>query len=497
MKILRGLYIFFFIGICFSLFVLMPFSKSDMKVEKREASGFPKIKKEDGKLNMDYFDELTDYFTDNFAFRQELATADAIWKSKLLGSSNNQKAVVGKNEWLYFNGSLNDYLGRELLNEREVYAASKTISLMQEYTESKNCSFIFTVAPNKNTLYPKNMPDNYLAAEGDTNIEHLRDQMNKTQVNSVDGTPEAINYVDLQEAFLSQDKVLYHKWDSHWNNEGATFACDKLLTSIGKEHYDYMNEPYTIEKNHKGDLWQLIYPSWNKMDENVIYQKEHEYTYVNPVESVEDMFIMTSCPGKDGSVVMFRDSFGNALLPYVADEYGNGLFLKGMPLNVKQVELSGATTLIYEVVERNIPNIIAYLPVMDAPYRGDDIGQIVYEATGEDASAMTDVTDVTDSNTTMEYEDKVQQLVVYGKIDPEYVETDSDIFIKLTKPDGTESYFEATPASYEKREDGDDLSDYYGAYLNKEDAPSGSTAEVLISKNGGIYTTKKIVLEYN
>nr|MCR4845945.1 hypothetical protein [Eubacterium sp.] len=105
--------------------------------------------------------------------------------------------------------------------------------------------------------------------------------------------------------------------------------------------------------------------------------------------------------------------------------------------------------------------------------------------------------DVTDSDTTMEYEDKVQQLVVYGKIDPEYVETDSDIFIKLTKPDGTESFFEATPASYEKREDGDDLSDYYGAYLNKEDAPSGSTAEVLISKNGGIYTTKKIVLEYN
>ena len=34
---------------------------------------------------------------------------------------------------------------------------------------------------------------------------------------------------------------------------------------------------YTIEKNHKGDLWQLIYPSWNKMDENVIYQKEHEF----------------------------------------------------------------------------------------------------------------------------------------------------------------------------------------------------------------------------
>ena len=493
MKVLRFLYIFFFIGICFSLFILMPFSKSDMDVEKRVASTFPKIKKDNGKLNMDYFDEVTDYFTDNFAFRQELATVDAVWKSKLLGTSNNQKAIVGKNDWLYFNGSLNDYFGRDVLNEREIYAASKTISLMQEYTESKNCSFVFTVAPNKNTLYPENMPGNYLATEEDTNIELLRDSMVDMPVYKDGVESEDINYVDLQDAFLSQDKVLYHKWDSHWNNEGATLACDRILSSVGKDHYDYTNEPYTIQKNHKGDLWQLIYPSWDKMDENVIYEKQHDYTYVNPVESVEDMFIMTSCPGKDGSVVMFRDSFGNALLPYVADEYGTGLFMKGMPLNVKQIESSGATTLIYEVVERNIPNIIAYLPVMDAPYRGDSLSVVA----GDDALDESAIKDVTDSDSKMDFEDKGQQLVVYGGLDSDYIEKDSDIYIKVTKPDGIVSYYEATPASYEKREDGDDLSFYYGAYLNKEDVPSGSTAEVICSKEDGFYTAKNVVLEYN
>ena len=458
-----------------------------MAVEKRQATTFPKMKTEDGKLNMDYFDQVTDYFSDNFAFRQELANADAILKSKLFKTSNIEKAIVGKNEWIYFNGSLNDYFGRDMLNDREIYASAKTIALMQEYTESKGCSYIFTVAPNKNTLYPENMPDNYLAAEGDTNIEHLRDKL--AEMRTPDG--QEINYVDLQKTFLEQDHVMYHKWDTHWNNEGAALACDQLLGSVGKDHYDYSNEPYTIEKNHKGDIWEMLYPTWNKMDENVIYQKEHTYTYVNPVESVEDMYIATACEGKEGSVVMFRDSFGNALLPYVADEYGTGLFLKGMPLNVKQVELSGANTLIYEVVERNIPNIIAYLPVMDAPFRGEDISEL-----GK-GDAVIDVTAETSDKTTMEYEDKVQQLVIYGQVDSDYVETDSDIYIKLTKPDGTTAFYEATPASYEKREDGDDLSFYYGAYLNKELVPSGTTAEVMISKNDGIYTTKKIVLEYN
>ena len=59
MKILRGLYIFFFIGICFSLFVLMPFSKSDMKGEKREAccppdrdEGFFNVIKQSGTTGM-------------------------------------------------------------------------------------------------------------------------------------------------------------------------------------------------------------------------------------------------------------------------------------------------------------------------------------------------------------------------------------------------------------------------------------------------------------
>ncbi len=478
MKIFRIIYITFFVVICFSLFILMPLSHSDMSVEKREAAGLPAIRTEDGKLNMSFFDELTDYFSDNFAFRQELATADAVMKSKLFHTSNNEKAVVGKNEWLYFNGSLDDYFGRNLLNEREIYAAAKTVSLMQEYAQSRGCDYIFTVAPNKNTLYPDNMPANYIPAEGDTNIEHLRDELAKT----VTFSGNKVNYVDLQGTFLAQDKILYHKWDSHWNNEGAVLAMNTLLGSVGKEHYDYKDEAYSIEANHSGDIWQLIYPTWNKKDENVIYARPHSYTYVNPVESVEDMFIVTSCADKEGNVLMFRDSFGNALLPYIADEYANGIFLKGMPLNVKQIETSGTSTLIFEIVERNIPNIIAYLPVMDAPLR--------------DLSSA-EIQSVAETGSTIEYEDKVNQYVIYGSVDPEYVDTDTDIFIRITTASGNVSCYEATPGAYIKPEEGEDMSFNYGAYISKDSIGEDFTVELLSGKNNDIFCTKSLNIVYN
>ncbi|MCR5214439.1 MAG: hypothetical protein K6E10_08465 [Eubacterium sp.] len=477
MKIFRTIYIALFVMICFSLFLLMPLSHSDMSVEKREAASLPKLRTEEGKLNMDFFDQLTDYFSDNFAFRQELATGDAVIKSKLFRTSNNEKAIVGKNEWLYFNGSLDDYFGRNILNDREIYAAAKTISLMQEFSESRGCSFVFTVAPNKNTLYPDNMPDNYIGAQGDTNIELLRNKL--SNMTCANGNP--INYVDLQATFLAQDKVLYHKWDSHWNNEGAVLAMNTIFNSIGKEHYDYKDEPFSIEANHSGDVWQLIYPSWNRMDENVIYERQHTYTYVNPVESVEDMFIITACQGKEGNVLMFRDSFGNALLPYVADEYANGMFLKGMPLNVKQIEASGTNALIFEIVERNIPNIIAYLPVMDAPVRNlEDISVNSLE-----------------SETSVEYEDKVSQYVIYGSIDPDYMETDTDIYVKITTGSGDVTYYEASPGAYIKQEAGADLSNNYGAYISKEAIGQDFSVQIIWGENGTFYSTNAIDIVYN
>ena len=129
--VISKLYIVIFMGFLLSLSVLMPFVKSDMDKEKREAAKFPKPVKEK-KLNLDFFNELTDYFSDNFAFRQELSTADALIKAKVFNTSNQERVVIGKEGWLYYNGSMHDYLGDDLMSKREIHNAGRVLYLIQE-----------------------------------------------------------------------------------------------------------------------------------------------------------------------------------------------------------------------------------------------------------------------------------------------------------------------------------------------------------------------------
>ena len=259
--ILSKLYIVIFMGMLLSLSVLMPFSKSDMDKEKREAAKLPKLVKEN-KINLDFFNELTDYFSDNFAFRQELSTADALIKAKVFKTSNQERVVLGKDGWLYYSESMHDYLGEDLMSEREIHSAARVLYLLQENCEAKGVSFLFTIAPNTNSLYPEFMPDNYIRTDEPTNFERLRNEMSSYD----------INFVDLHAAFLNDERIMYHRWDSHWNNEGATFAVDLLLDELSKEHYDYTEEPYKIEASHRGDLYNILYPSLDALDDNFIYE---------------------------------------------------------------------------------------------------------------------------------------------------------------------------------------------------------------------------------
>lgn len=407
------IYILSFFVMTAALFVLMPFRHSDMSVEKREAAELPKLKTEDGGLNEDYFDQLTDYFNDNFAFRQELATCDAYYKKLIFRTSNTSKVVIGSDDYLYFGGTVNDYTGRELMNERELYGASRALFLINEYVESNGGHFVFTIVPNKSTLYPEYMPDRYLPASGNTNFENL--------VSRLDG----IDYLDLYTVLASHDEVLYHKWDSHWNNKGAAIAYQALMEHIGLPYIDYTNEPYQVTRDHRGDIYNLIFPTLKQMDENITYEREHVYEYRNPVTSTEDLLISTSSPSGQSSLLMFRDSFGNALIPFVADSFTAATFSKGTPYNLDFAKMHQQYVVI-ELVERNIPDLISYLPTMDAPERSADLVSSAVSAKS--------------SEVTVELEDKDTRYKVTGTLDPALTADYSPIYIRVNTPDGTFVY---------------------------------------------------------
>ncbi len=479
-------YISMFLVIILIPFVCMTFYKTDMSLEKRTGAPFPKLKTYDGKLNLDYFDNLNDYFNDHFAFRQEMTTLDAMLTTGLTKTSVNDDVIYGKDGWLFYTETMDEYFGRNVLSDRGINNTVISLKLMQEYSENNDAEFLFMVCPIKADLYPENLPYNYKKGSEVNNWTKLQPAMDR----------EGIKYVNLHEPFMNDERVMYHKLDTHWNNEGASFACKLIQNSIGRDAYDYTNEPCDYKKSFRGDLYGMLYPKGSELDYNQSYSHEHEFKYITATKSTEDFNIQTSTEGKDGSLLMFRDSYGNALIPYMADEYKDAYFTKIMPFDLGLISEYNADVVMVELTQRHITYLWEYLPVMDAPLR-DDVTDTPEET---EESAVIKVDKTPDG-----------KLVVYGTADPDYTDDVSHIYIRITDSEYISDY-EAFPVGYRSTASGttqgsneEGLSDkfssgdynekdyQFGMYISPEDIAKGEcTFELITEKDGVFYTTGNI-----
>ena len=122
--------------------------------------------------------------------------------------------------------------------------------------------------------------------------------------------------------FRDQDQVLYFCTDSHWNNLGAALAGDALCTALDKDQDSYWGKSYTMTPSHQGDLYEMVYPAGSLLEEDAVFDQPFGFTYQQGFRSAEDITIRTQNPDQTGSLLMFRDSFGNALHPFMAQQYG-------------------------------------------------------------------------------------------------------------------------------------------------------------------------------
>jgi hypothetical protein len=189
---------------------------------------------------------------------------------------------------------------------------------------------------------------------------------------------EGVAYADLYEVLSAEDEVLYHQRDSHWNNKGAALAADTLLAALGQEHTSYEDAVYEVRTDYEGDLDQMLYPLAMEPEDEIYYDTATTFAYVGEVSSNFDPKITTVNPVKTGSLVMYRDSFGNALLPFLADAYANAYFTRGLPYQISEVDTAAADTVIIECAERFLPERAATPPKMEANSVLWD-GELVYD----------------------------------------------------------------------------------------------------------------------
>lgn len=444
----------------------MLFYKTDMSAEKRTAAAFPQVKKE-GKLNTKFFDELDLYYKDHFAYRQEMITLDEILSTKIFGTSQNKDVVYGADGWLFYGETMDEYLCRNVLSDRQIHNAARSLKLMQDYAKSYNANFIVAVAPIKAQLYGRYMPANYVITPGgENNYSKLKKAMDK----------EGVNYIDLQDAFAKDERIMYHKHDTHWNNEGAAFAQKLIQKELNNDYTDYDNISKTEKKDFKGDLMKMLYPKGSELDYNVYYDKEFEFKYADGFKNTEDFKISAVNDSKDKSLVMYRDSYGNSLVPFMAEEYGKSYFTKIVPFNLEDIKEHEATDVVLEITQRHISYFVKYLPVMEAEFK-----------------ELTDISEAKmDVTVNCKYDTATNKYVIYGSLDKKYWDENSNVFIRIKDSEYVTDY-EAYPVGY--NDVNSDNEYMFSMYVGKDEIVPGESEIEVISDKDNKYTSSGVVLK--
>lgn len=332
-------------AICLFFSVGAFFFRPDAEAEGRELTPIPSLRTEDGRFNRDFAVGFEPVLAERFALRTQLVTANSALKAGLF-STGTEQVIVGREGYLFFGETLDDYMGTNPMTDEEIAAAADALAAMADYAEARGAKFLFAPAPNKNTVQGGFMPARYLPAEGESDLDRLFAALEA----------RGVVYVDLRPALRGEG--LYHKRDTHWNGEGARVAYDAMMDALGFAHDDFSTAPKTVVGDFPGDLDALLTPSLVRYDENVVYTLP-EFTYTSSGTDPMSMILSTACADADARRVMiFRDSFGSALIPYFSASFSEAHYERANPYRLDQLEKKPADAVIVEIAERNLRDLI-------------------------------------------------------------------------------------------------------------------------------------------
>ncbi len=460
MKKLNLIFLVLVFGLLALPMLSMPFFRDQVSAEKREAAPFPSVMK-DGALNSRFAGDLDDFVRDHIGFRNEMVQADTVLMSKLFGESAEDDVILGKNGWLYYEGTVNDYLNIPTMTERAANNAAHSLKMLQDYAAANGADFVLAVIPNKNSLYSENMPSRFKALEQDGNYELIMKALAK----------EGVNTADVKGALAAEGKVLYQPTDTHWTYEGALVGWRSILKAAGRSDETFNGLTFTERRDWKADLSAML-PG---LDDGLTGQTypDYDFTYVRTSHetAVDAVLLTTKQANASGSAVIYRDSFCNAMQEYIAETIGDVLFTRAEPRRADYIRDRKADLVILETGERNIRDLSVSAPVMEAP------------AADLPGTAET----LPDGALSVRREKASGYQHLFGTVDAALLELDCRVYLVVEK-DGAETAYEAFPIYEEAKLGAAGGCDNGWSIYIKEETVAGAKLCLAVETGGRLMT---------
>lgn len=300
------------------------------------------------------------YYNDHLPFKNQLKRINSAIEVDLLDyespyvlSQGNYKVIKGKENWMYFmttnpvDNSVSDFLGNNLYSEEVMAAYAERYQAVNDTFSSRGQTFVALIAPNKESVYPEYMPNDYGQITDESRTERAVKYINENT------TAHVLYLEDLLKEY-KEDYQVYYKHDTHWNHLGGflgVLAVNNVLqgTDISLddveivEHSDTQRDLSNMLSMTKKSTPDIEYEITSKTDMKVKTVAAHEDA---------SYYHWTSDAKDTRSVLMIRDSFGISMMGFLPRYYGEVVVVNDIMHAKQLLQERHFDIILFETVER-------------------------------------------------------------------------------------------------------------------------------------------------
>lgn len=306
------------------------------------------------------------WFNDHFFKREQILKLNNYFKFNFGKSPVPENVILGKDNWLYYNVKERDlYEGKFSVSNDSIQLIVNELLYRVKELNKRNIKFYLFIAPTKAEIYPEYLP-NYIQRTSKTATDIILERIK---------THKEINLITCKDELLlaKRSQQVYFKYDNHWNDQGAFVAYAKLIHHIGLDFSAIKptkNFRFETVKKDGGNLANMI-------GQNYLSENTYRFTLINrkakPAIKINHPFINQLLTLDEYNkafkttdtllprVLVFRDSFFEALLPMVSENFNRSVFIFDSwryQFNLDIIEAEKPNIVILEIYEPHISNIL-------------------------------------------------------------------------------------------------------------------------------------------
>jgi len=284
--------------------------------------------------------QIKDWTNDHFGLRNFMIRQHGLFKARLLGVSGSTKVIIGRTDpnataplagqWLFLVAlnTMNYHLHRWPMNDAQLEIWRKNLMLRRDWLAARGARYIFVIAPNAQTIYPEFLPVSVQRVANRTRADQLIEHIRKTT---------DIEVVDLRRPLLEAklarpEERLFMRTDTHWNDLGCFRAYEYLIEKL-RVHYPSI-KPLRMDQfelvrttTNGGDLAGMLGGRDIFLEDRIdLFPKPPLELRLSRDKSRENLLNATATDPDGVRLVMFRDSFAETMMGYLAEHFQTTCF---------------------------------------------------------------------------------------------------------------------------------------------------------------------------